>query len=101
MKAAGQAVGQLCDFEALIEPVPDRGGAYVRFPINIKAALGCGRLKVHATFDGVPYDGSVVNMGVKNSDGSTCYILGMPKAVRNRLGKQPGDVVRVQAWQRD
>gem|GEM_PF-3585833 len=29
-----------------------------------------------------PYDGSVVNMGVKNSDGSVCYIIGFLKDIR-------------------
>ena len=33
-------------------------------------------MKVHATFDGIPYDGSVVNMGVKNEDGEICYVIG-------------------------
>lgn len=82
-------------FDAVIEPVPDKGGAFVRFPYDLRALLGCGRLKVHATFDGIPYDGSIVNMGVKNPDGSVCYILGMLKSIRQELGKQPGDLVHV------
>ena len=28
---------------------------------------GAGRVKVQATFDNVPYEGSIVNMGVENS----------------------------------
>ena len=72
-----------------------KGGAYVAFPYDIRAEFGKGRVKVHATFDGVPYDGSIVNMGVKNPDGSTCYILGILKDIRNKIGKQPGDKVRV------
>ena len=28
---------------------------------------------IHATFDGIPYDGSIVNMGVKKEDGSVCF----------------------------
>lgn len=82
-------------FDALIEPVPGKGGAYVRFPYDIKQMFGKGRLKVHATFDGIPYDGSIVNMGVKNEDGSVCYILGMLKDIRRQLNKQPGDMVHV------
>ncbi|WP_353956976.1 DUF1905 domain-containing protein, partial [uncultured Dubosiella sp.] len=35
----------------------ERGGAYVAFPWNIREEFGKGRVKVHATFDGVPYDG--------------------------------------------
>lgn len=82
-------------FNAIIEAVPDRGGAYVRIPFDIKKEYGKGRLKVEATFDGVPYTGSIVNMGVKNPDGSVCYILGIRKDIRERIGKQAGDVVEV------
>lgn len=82
-------------FDALIEPIPDKGGAFVRFPYDIRQEFGKGRVKVHVTFDGIPYDGSIVNMGVKNEDGSICYIIGMLKEIRNRLNKQPGDTVKV------
>ena len=72
-----------------------RGGALVPFPFDIREEFGKGRVKVHATFDGEPYDGSVVNMGVKNADGSICYIIGILKDIRNKIGKQPGDSVHV------
>jgi len=72
-----------------------KGGAYVPFPYDLRAEFGKGRLKVHATFDGEPYDGSIVNMGVKNPDGSVCYIIGILKNIRAKIGKQPGDTVTV------
>ena len=72
-----------------------KGGAYVPFPYDVRAEFGKGRVKVHATFDGEPYDGSIVNMGVKNADGSVCYIIGILKSIRAKIGKQPGDSVRV------
>ena len=50
---------------------------------------------MHAAFDGEPYDGSIVNMGVKNADGSICYIIGIRKDIRSKIGKQPGDMVNV------
>lgn len=31
--------GKIYKFEAVIEPVPDKGGAYVRFPFDIKKNL--------------------------------------------------------------
>ena len=34
-------------------------------------------------------------MGLKNADGSICYILGLLKSIRNKLHKQPGDTVHV------
>jgi hypothetical protein len=84
------------EYDAMIKSTETgRGGAYVQFPYDIRAEFGKGRVKVHATFDGEPYDGSVVNMGVKNEDGSVCYIIGILKEIRARIGKQPGDTVRV------
>ena len=52
-------------------------------------------VKVKATFDGEQYDGSLVNMGVKNSDGSVCHIIGVRKDIQERIGKRPGDTVSV------
>ncbi len=71
------------------------GGAFVPVPIDIKAEYGKGRLKVNATFDDVPYVGSIVNMGYKNEDGSVCYILGILKSIRTKLCKGIGDDVDV------
>ena len=71
------------------------------FPYDIREEFGRGRVKVHATFDGEPYDGSVVNMGVRNEDGSICYIIGLRKDIRLKIGKQPGDKVRVTIRERE
>ena len=83
------------EFHAVIEAVPDKGGAYIRFPYDIRKEFGRGRVKVNATFDGEPYCGSIVNMGVKKEDGSVCYIIGVRKDIRSKIGKQPGDTVWV------
>ena len=72
-----------------------KGGAYIPFPYDVREEFGKGRVKVHATFDGEPYDGSIVNMGVKNADGSVCYIIGILKDIRVKIGKKPGDMVKV------
>lgn len=82
-------------FDAAIHPVPDKGGAYLIFPYDIRKEFGKGRVKVHATFDGHPYDGSIVNMGVKDEQGNICYIIGIQKAIRAKIGKDVGDEVRV------
>ena len=82
-------------FTATVERSGDMDAAYVRVPINIKKEYGKGRLKVEATFDGEPYSGSVVNMGVKNADGSVCYIIGIPQAIRKKIDKTFGDSVEV------
>jgi len=78
-----------------------KGGAYVAFPYDVRTEFGKGRVKVHATFDDEPYDGSIVNMGVKNADGSVCYIIGILKDIRMKIGKQPGDTVKVTVRERE
>ena len=65
------------------------------FPYDVRKEFGRGRVKVKAAFDGEPYEGSIVNMGAKSADGSICYILGITKEIRSRIGKQPGDKVQV------
>ena len=84
------------EYEAVIQSsVIGKGGAYVPFPYDVRTEFGKGRVKVNATFDGEPYEGSIVNMGVKNADGSVCYIIGILKDIRTKIGKQPGDTVKV------
>ena len=39
-------------------------------------------------------------MGVKNEDGSICYIIGIRKDIRNKINKQPGDKVKVKIAER-
>jgi len=82
-------------FKAIIQKVPDQDGAYIAVPFDIRAVYGKGRVRVHATFDGQPYDGSIVNMGLKNTDGTVCYIIGIRKDIREKIGKQPGDEIYV------
>lgn len=83
------------EFEAVIEAVPDQNGAFVRFPYDIRKEFGTGRVKVEALFDGIPYIGSIVNMGIKNENGSICYIIGIRKEIREKLKKQAGDTITV------
>ena len=83
------------EFETIIQKVLDQDAAYVAVPFDIKAEFGKGHVKVHATFDDEPYDGSIVNMGVKNADGSVCYIIGIRKDIRAKISKQAGDTVKV------
>ena len=92
---------KIYEYESMIYNAEQKGGAYVIFPYDIREEFGKGRVKVHATFDGEPYDGSVVNMGVKNEDGSVCYIIGLRKDIRLQIGKQPGDTVYVTIQERE
>lgn len=80
---------KIYEFEAEIIKVQDMDAAYIVFPYDIREEFGKGRVKVQATFDGEPYDGSVVNMGTGN------YIIGIRKDIRKKIGKQAGDMIRV------
>jgi len=87
---------KIYEYEAVIQSSTiGSGGAYVPFPYDIKKEFGKGRVKVYATFDVEQYEGSIVNMGLKNSDGSVCYIIGILKDIRSKIGKQAGDIVKV------
>jgi len=82
-------------FTAIIHENPDNGGAYVIFPWDIREEFGRGRVRVCAEFDGIPYAGSIVNMGVKDDSGKICYVIGVLRSIRNELNKGDGDSVRV------
>lgn len=88
-------------FSAVIHENPEQGGAYIIFPWDIRKEFGRGRIKVHAEFDGVPYDGSIVNMGVKDEEGRICYIIGVLKSIRQKLGKRDGDSIQVKITRRE
>lgn len=92
---------KIYEYESFVYSAGESGGAYVVFPYDIREEFGRGRVKVHVTFDGEPYDGSIVNMGVKNDDGTICYIIGLRKDIRLRIGKQPGDKVYVTVTERE
>ena len=92
---------RIYEYETTICDADGTGGAYVAFPYDVRKEFGRGRAKVHVTFDGEPYDGSIVNMGVKNEDGTVCYIIGLRKDIRTKIGKQPGDKVFVTVRERE
>ena len=87
---------KIYEYDAVIQSSTiGSGGAYVPFPYDLRMEFNKGRVKVYATFDGESYEGSIVNMGLKNADGSVCYIIGILKDIRVKIGKQPGDMVKV------
>ena len=67
------------EFSAIIRKVPDIDGAYVEIPFDVRAEFGRGRVLVHATFDGEPYDGQVVKMG------TLCHVIGLRKDIRAKI----------------
>jgi hypothetical protein len=77
------------EFEATVEPSGRGGGHLVAIPPEALEALGGGgRIAVRATFDGIPYRGSIVRMGEVS-------VLGVLKAVMAGAGVGPGDRLHV------
>ena len=79
-------------FTAKIEPGPG-GGAFVVFPYDVEKEFGVkDRVPVKATFDGIPYAGSLMRCGAQQ------HMLGILKSIREQTGKQLGDTVEVAIW---
>lgn len=72
----------------------ESGGVYVNFPYEVEKEFGKkGQVKIQAIIEGVPYRGSLANMG------TGCHILIVLKAIREQIKKQSGDTVSVVLWQ--
>lgn len=82
------------EFEAEIKKVPGIDGAYIEIPFDVKAEFGRGRVPVTATFDGEPYEGGLVKMK------TPYHIIGIRKEIRGKIGKQPGDRIKVTIQER-
>ena len=71
----------------------DGGGAYVFFPLDVETESAAkGRAAVKATFDGVPYSGSLMKYEHPQ------HMLGILKAIREQIGKGPGETIEVVVW---
>jgi len=76
------------EFDAIMQKAEGVNGAYVEMPFDLEEVFGVKRLKAKAMFDAVEYQGSVVKMDGK-------YLIGITKAIRDQIGKQPGDKLHV------
>lgn len=81
-------------FRATLIQNENMDAAYIEIPYDLKALTGKGRVLVHATFDGVPYDGQAVKMG------TPCFIIGVTRAIRRQIGKTFGDEIEVTLTER-
>ena len=71
----------------------DGGGAYILFPYDTEKEFAIrGKVPVKATFDGVPYIGSLIKYDHPQ------HMLGILKGIREQIGKAPGDTVKVELW---
>jgi hypothetical protein len=69
------------------------GGAGIIFPYDVEKEFGVkGAVPVKATFNNVPYTGSLMKCG------NASHTLGVLKAVREQIGKGPGDTINVVVW---
>ena len=85
---------KIYEFDAELRKVPDIDGAYIEFPYDVRQEFGKGRVKVHAEFDGEPYDGSLVRMKTPG------HIIGVRKDIRKKINTQPGDRIHVRIRER-
>lgn len=82
------------EFDAVLQKVDGIDGAYIEFPWDVREEFQKGRVYVHATFDNVAYDSSLVRMKTIR------HILGVRKDIRAKIGKQPGDSIHVTIQER-
>jgi len=83
---------QKLSFKAKLEK-PDDGidGAYIIIPCDVEEVYGTkGQVKVKALFDGHPYRGVLANMGMG------CHVIIVRKDIRTAIGKQVGDLIKVE-----
>ena len=79
-------------FKAKIQ-AGDGGGAFVVFPFDMEKEFGTkGKVPVHVTFDGVADRSALFRYGFPQ------HLLGVAKAIREQIGKTPGDSVEVVVW---
>ena len=77
-------------FEAILQQVEDKDATFIEIPFDVEKEFGSKRVKVKAKFDNVDYRGSIVRMGMP------CFMIGLTKEIRKKIGKGIGDTVSVE-----
>jgi hypothetical protein len=82
---------QIKKFKAILENrKKDMNIAYITIPFDVEKEYGTtGHVKVKARFDGHPYRGVISNVYIGR------YIISVNKDIREAIGKDVGDVVKV------
>jgi len=79
-------------FKAKIQ-AGEGGGAFIFFPFDVQREFGTkGKIPIDITFDGVADKSSLIRYGYPQ------HLAGMPKAIREQLGKAVGDHVEIVVW---
>ena len=76
-------------FEAIIQQVENKDATFIEIPFDVEKEFGAKR-KVKAKFDNVDYRGSIVRMGMP------CFMIGLTKEIRKKIGKGIVDTVSVE-----
>ena len=83
-------MNEILEFSAVLNSVEGTQALTIDFPYSVEELYGVkGQVKIKATYDGVPYRGSLVKMG------HHCHMLLVRKDIRQQIGKNPGDTVWV------
>lgn len=83
-------MNDILQFSAILNSVEGTEALYIDFPYNVEELFDVkGQVKILATYDGVPYRGSLVKMG------GPCHMLLVRKDIRKQIGKNAGDSVLV------
>lgn len=77
-------------FDSEIKKHEGKDATYIEVPIDVEKEFGAKRVKVKVKFDGVDYRGSIVKMGLP------CYMIGITKEIRSKIGKTYGDIIAVE-----
>lgn len=77
------------NFEEELKKVEGKEASYIEIPFDVEKEFSAKRVKVKALFDGIEYRGSIVKMGLP------CYLIGVTKEVRKKIGKTYGDIINV------
>lgn len=87
-------MSEIIEFDAVLKEIEGNRALYVDFPFDTEQVFGIkGQVKMIATYDGIPYRGSMVKMG------GDCHMLLVRIEIREKLGKNPGDMVHVTVQQ--
>ena len=78
------------EFDGELKKHENFDATFIEFPYDVEKEFGTrGQVKILVEFDGVEYRGSLAKMG------HHCHMVGVTQAIRKKIGKQPGDMVRV------
>lgn len=89
------AMNKEYEYDAVIQCENKSNKTYATFPEIMQEDLFKGKMKVRASFDGIPYIGKLSGFGDNTEVSSFDKKIYIIKAIRESLGKNVGDIVHV------